>query len=175
MGRAKKDAPAPPADVQADLGSFEGLPVLEVGSEIPSAAGGLREPLKVAPLILHGDDVAFATFELKAGKIRHDPVYNKDDDTLKGWRRVHVLVVLTATFVDEELVREQLDEMAARVTERQEAERLAKEKAKPQQRIEPAIHEKDHEQGRHASGLVADCPACEAEQDAADAEAMTDG
>lgn len=174
MARAKK-AQAPPAEPDAVLGTFEGLPVLEVGIEIPSAAGGLREPLKVAPLILHGDDVAFVTFEFKAGKIRHDPIYNKDDGTLKGWRRVHVLVVLASAFVDEELVRDQLDEMARRVAERQEAERLAKEKAKPQQRIEPAIHSKDHEQGRHAEGLVTDCPECEAEQAAADAEAAGRG
>lgn len=165
----------PPAE-PVSLGSFEGLPVLGVGIEIPNAAGGLRDPLKVDPLILHGGDTAFATFELDTRKIRFDPVYDDDTDELRGWTRVHVLAVANATFIDEELVRDQLDEMAERVAERKEAEQLAKEKAKGVQRIGGADQlAADHADGQHADGLVPGCADCDDEAAAKAAEGRVDG
>lgn len=167
MARKKKDDTPKSA-----LGEFEGLPVLAVGIELPGAAGGLRDPLRVDPLILHGGDTAFATFELVTNKVRFDPV--KVDDVLIGWTRVHVMGVENATFVDEELVRDQLDEMARRVAERKEAEEAAKRRESGTPNLDDALYEKDHAAGRH-SELVKGCPDCDAEQTAADAEAMGDG
>jgi hypothetical protein len=155
------------------LGEFEGLPVLAVGIELPGAAGGLRDPLRVDPLILHGGEQAFATFELVTNKVRFDPV--KVDDVLIGWTRVHVMGVENATFVDENLVRDQLDEMARRVAERKEADEAAKRRESGNVNLDDALHEKDHAAGRHSDGLVQGCPECDAEQTAADAEAMGDG
>ena len=167
MPRKKKEE-AP----KSALGEFEGLPVLAVGIELPGAAGGLRDPLRVDPLILHGGDTAFATFELITNKVRFDPV--KVDDVLIGWTRVHVMGVENATFVDEELVRDQLDEMARRVAERKEAEEVAKRRESGNVNLDDALHEKDHAAGRHTE-LVQGCPECDLEQTAADAEAMGDG
>lgn len=168
MARKKKvEAP------KSALGEFEGLPVLAVGIELPGAAGGLRDPLRVDPLILHGGDTAFATFELVTNKVRFDPV--KVDDALIGWTRVHVMGVENATFVDENLVRDQLDEMARRVAERKEAEDAAKRKESGNVNLDDALYEKDHAAGRHADALVAGCSECDLEQTAADAEAMGDG
>jgi hypothetical protein len=153
------------------LGTFEGLPVLGVGIEIPNAAGGLRDPLKIDPLILHGGEEAFATFQLATVKIRFDPV-NGDDDALRGWTRVHVLAVTNATFIDEELVRDQLDEMAERVEERRQAEALEKERAKGIRRLDFSgpIGEA-HAAGEHTE-LVEGCGECDAEQRAVAAEAV---
>jgi len=164
--KKKETAPA------SALGEFEGLPVLAVGIELPGAAGGLRDPLRVDPLILHGGEQAFATFELVTNKVRFDPV--KVDDALIGWARVHVMGVENATFVAEDLVRDQLDEMSRRVAERKEAEEAAKRRETGNVSLDDAIHEKDHAAGRHTE-LVAGCPECDAEQTAADAEAMGDG
>lgn len=165
---AKKKEKAEPE--KADLGEFEGLPVLAVGIEIPSAAGGLRDPLRVDPLVLHGGDRAYATFELDTRKIRFDPV--EVDDNLIGWTRVHVLGVESATFVDEELVRDQLDEMKRRVEERKAEEEAAKRRESGIVNLDDAIHEKDHAAGRHGDGLVKGCPSCDSEVAAAEAEAL---
>lgn len=158
------------AEPSVDLGYFEGLPVLGVGIEIPNAAGGLQDPLKVDPLILHGGDVAFATFELDTRKIRFDPQYNGDDELI-GWTRVHVLKVANATFIDEELVRDQLDEMAERVAERKEADELAKERKKGIRRLNFSgpIGEA-HARGEHTE-LVEGCGECDSEERAAREEA----
>lgn len=171
MARKKKAEAIGPS-----LGEFEGLPVSGVAIIIPSVAGGLVEPMKVQPVVLHAGDEAFITFHLRAGEIRHRPIYSKDDDeTILGWTRIQRMDVLNATFVDEELVRDQLDEMSRRVAERKEAEEAAKRKETGNVNLDDALHEKDHAAGRHSEGLVAGCSECDAEQTAADAEAMGDG
>lgn len=157
------------------LGEFEGFPVSGVAIIIPSLAGGLVEPMKVQPVILHAGEEAYITLHLRADEIRHKPLYSKDDDeTILGWTRIQRLDVLNATFVDEELVRDQLDEMARRVAERKEAEETAKRRETGNANMDDALHEKDHAAGRH-SELVKGCPDCDSEQAAADAEAMVDG
>lgn len=162
------------SDTEVDLGRFEGLPIVGVGIEIPNAAGGLRDPLKIDPLILHGGDTAFATDELDTRKIRFDPEYDGNDE-LVGWTRVHVLSVANATFIDEELVRDQLDEMAERVAERREAEELAKERKKGIRRLDFSgpIGEA-HAAGEHTE-LFEGCAECDREERTARDEARSAG
>lgn len=173
MPRKKAVAVAePPAAPEVDLGEYQGLPVKALGIELPSAAGGLRDPMKVSPVLLQAGEHVFVTFELNPRKFRFDPV--EEADEIIGWTLVGILSVENATFVDEDLVRDQLDEMAERVEALREAEKLAKEKAKGVQRIGGAEQlEADHSDGAHASGLVDGCPACDAERDAVESEGGT--
>lgn len=162
----------PPEAPAIDLGSFQGG-TRDLDAEAHHRqAGGLRDPMKVSPVLLQVGEHVFVTFELNPRKFRHDPV--EDDGEVVGWTLVGILGVETATFVDEDLVRDQLDEMAERVEELREAEKLAKERAKGVQRIGGAEQlEADHGDGKHADGLVDDCPACDEEADAVDAEGGT--
>lgn len=161
----------PVPEEKVDLGEYKGYPVLAVGIELPGAAGGLRDPLRTAPMLLQPGEHVFATFECDPHKFRYDPI--KVDDALIGWTLVHVLNVVNATFIDEELVRDHLDEMARRVAERKEADRLAKESKEGVQRIAGVERlVADHTDGLHAEGLVDDCPRCDEEKLAAEAEAL---
>lgn len=173
---ARKPAKDKAEPAGPDLGEFEGLPVTGVAIIIPSVAGGLVEPMKVQPVVLHGGDEAFVTFHLRADEIRHRPIYSKDDgETILGWTRIQRMDVLNATFVDENLVSEQLDEMARRVAERKEAEEVAKRRVTGTDNLDDALHVKDHDAGRHADGLVKGCRSCDDEVAAAEAEAIAGG
>jgi hypothetical protein len=164
---AMAEPPAP----SIDLGTYQGLPVRGVGIEMPSAAGGLRDPMKVSPVLLQVGEHVFVTFELNPRKFRYDPI--EEGDEVVGWNLVGILAVENATFVDEDLVRDQLDEMAERVEAMREAEALEKEKAKGIRRIGGAEHlSADHAEGRHSEGLVEGCPECQAEVDAEASEAV---
>lgn len=155
-----------------DLGAFEGVPVEGVAIVIPSVAGGLVEPMKVEPVVLHAGDEAWVVFHLRAGEIRHTPRRSKEDDSvILGFTRVQRLDVLNATFVDEDLVSSQLASMAARVAERKEAAKLAKERNVGVQRVDGVERlEADHDEGLHAEEMVKGCPSCQAELDALEAE-----
>jgi hypothetical protein len=148
-----------------DLGEHEGDKVLSVGIEIPGAAGGLREALKIDPVVKHRGDEVLVLIRAKVGKLRYDPV--KDTN---GVRRVHVLDVDSAALVEGEVFEHALDEMAERI-------KLAVEAAQGIKRLdfggdeEKAAKAAEHEDGQHASGLVAGCPLCDEEQDATDDEA----
>jgi hypothetical protein len=156
--------PAPHVPILSD---FEGLPVVEAGIEIPGAAGGLREAMRIDPQTFHKGEQTFVVLECKVGKVRFDPI---DTDYLDGpQRRVHVFTVTNATMVDGDLVRVQLSDQAERI-------RLAKEAEAGVQRL-PMDDEGEyglaHARGEHASGLVDGCPVCQSELDALDREAST--
>lgn len=156
-----------PAPVVPPLADFEGLPVVEAGIEIPGAAGGLREAMRIDPQTFHKGEQTFVVLECKVGKVRFDPI---DADYLDGpQRRVHVFTVTNATMVDGDLVRAQLSDQAERI-------RLAKEAEAGIQRLpmdDEGEHGLAHARGEHASGLVDGCPVCQAEVDALDREAST--
>lgn len=139
------------------LGDFEGDPVSEVGIEIPSAAGGLREALAIDPVVMHKDDESMVLLRTKVKKIRHEPV--KDSD---AWRRVHVLETTSATIVDGDVFEEAL---AA------QAERIQRAKEAGQMRIGDTELVEAHDDGQHADGLVKGCPRCDEEKVAAEDEA----
>lgn len=134
------------------LQSFEGRPVRSVGIEIPSAAGGLREAMKIEPQEFHHGERVFVVLECDVAKVRFDPLGDDTDDL----RRVHVFAAESAVIVDEDLVRTQLDEQAAKIEE-------AKRRAKGEFTLDEAQLEQAHQAGEHADGLVQGCPPCDHE------------
>jgi hypothetical protein len=144
-----------------DLGEHEGDKVLSVGIEIPGAAGGLRDALKIDPVVKHRGDEVLVLIRAKVGKLRYDPV----KDT-QGVRRVHVLEVDTAALVEGEVYEDALDTMAERV-------RAAQEEAAGIQQFsyddpEENVLAQAHTEGEHVE-LVSGCPLCDEEQQHADA------
>lgn len=150
------------------LSDFEGLSVRQVGIEIPGAAGGLRDPLRIDPQEWHKGDRLYVVMELQVSKVRFDSI--DKDDPAGDQRRVHITEVLGTAIVDRELVGEALAEQKRRVE-------LAKEAAAGVGRLPVDDEaEKAHDDGLHAAGLVPGCAKCEAEvaameQEAADAAA----
>lgn len=141
------------------LGSFEGTPVSGTGIEIPSAAGGLREALKIDPQVLHKGQRVMVLLDCEVGKIRHDPVKDSEE-----WNRVHILATNGATIVDGEVFDEALAAQADRIQKAKDAET-------GQQRTDDALeHAAAHDKGDHAGGLVDGCPQCDAEVEAIESE-----
>lgn len=102
------------------LSDFEGLEVTQSSIEIPGAAGGFRDALKVDPVELHKGDVIHAVLECEVQKIRHDSL---DKDDLAGpQERVHILRVTGAAIVDKELVADSLSAQADRIAAAKELE-----------------------------------------------------
>lgn len=147
------------------LDPFEGQPVLSVGIEIPGAAGGLRESLKIDPVQLHHGEKVYVLLETTTDKIRFDP--EKDEE---GWKRVHVLAVEQGMLVDADLVAEHMAQQKARIAEAHAAAALEKRRAAGEFTLEEAALDEAHEKGEHASGLVAGCPDCDMEAAAEAAE-----
>lgn len=140
----------------ADLGQFEGAEVAGVGIEIPSAAGGLRDALKIDPLVMHRGEERLVLLRCTVGKIRFDPV--KDTD---GVTRVHVLDTSEATIVDGEVFEQAL------VAQREKIEQ-ARQDAIGKGPLEEQILLAAHEDGEHDQ-LHDGCPACEEEKALAEA------
>lgn len=145
------------------LDDFENKPVTEVGIEIPGAAGGLRDAMKIDPEQFHQGDQVYVVLHCDVSKIRFEPV---DKDYPTGpQRRVHVFAVENATMVDGDLVSTQLTEQAERI-------RLAREEAEGIKRLPFDEGEMGlaHARGEHSEGLVDGCPVCQSEKDAEEAE-----
>lgn len=97
-------------DTTTPLDSFEGMPVLAVGIELPRAAGGLQDALAVDPDTWHvGDDVTII-LRGPCQKVRYEAITG-------GLRRVHVFGVEKATVVDHDFANGVLDAQAARIAE----------------------------------------------------------
>lgn len=104
------------------LGRFEKRDVKNAGMEIPGAAGGLREPLRVSPVELHLDETCVVIMKLAVEKIRFDPV--KDDEDRRV-TRVHVMRVVESSFVDESVVASILEETRKRIEEQRALDEAA--------------------------------------------------
>lgn len=92
------------------LDSFEGMPVLAVGIELPRAAGGLQDALAVDPDTWHvGDDVTII-LRGPCQKVRYEAITG-------GLRRVHVFGVEKATVVDHDFANGVLDAQAQRIAD----------------------------------------------------------
>lgn len=142
------------------LNPFEGKQVLAAGIEIPNAAGGLQDALKIDPEEFHHGEKRYVVLEIDCAKIRFDPIPKTNALT-----RVHVFSAVGAVFVDEDLVAEHLAKQKARLA-------LAKDEASGQQRTPTdAEFELEHFAGKHADGLVDGCPSCGTEIAAEDKEA----
>lgn len=104
-----------------NLTDFEGLAVVRSSIELPNAAGGLREALKIEPVELHHGDEFHVTFKCKVRKVRFDPVEKDEFDGPQ--HRVHVADVVTAAIVDEDdNVGDALSSMADRIAQSKELE-----------------------------------------------------
>lgn len=102
------------------LSPFEGLEVTQSSIEIPGAAGGLRDALKVDPMEAHKGEVIHVVLECEVRSVRHDPVVR--DDFTGAQARVHILAVTNATIVDKALVAEELAAQADRIAAAKELE-----------------------------------------------------
>lgn len=156
-------AAAPPMTAQP-LSDFEGLPVRQAGVEMPGAAGGLRDAMKVAPQEFHKGEKVWIAIEGTISKIRFDPV--EKDNPAGDQKRIHVIDVEGATFVDAEIVGEQIARMNERI-QRQKEQDQGIARLPTDDEVEALAEE--HAEGAHASGLVAGCPECDNEA-AAEAE-----
>lgn len=157
------------------LDSFEGLPVIASGIEIPGAAGGLQPAMKIDPQSwAHGEEVHFV-FRCIVGKVRHEPI---DRDQPNGaQRRVHVFAVADATTIGGDVVKEAIEAHRLAVAKAREAEALAKGQATlpgtgwGDQEAEALLAE--HLDGQHADDLREGCPRCDEERAALEAEGAT--
>lgn len=152
-------APEPAGALVAQpLADFEGKAVRQAAVEMPGAAGGLRDAMKMAPQEFHQGDKVFVAIEGTIGKVRFEPIDR--DDPAGDQRRVHVIVVEGATFVDESVV-------AGHIAKMQEAIARKKEQSEGISRLptddEVELLGEEHANGEHASGLVPGCPECDDE------------
>lgn len=109
-------APAPdPALDPTVLDDFEGAAVISSGVEIPNAAGGLRDAMKIDPRQFHHGERVYLVLECDVAKVRFDPI--KDSDDLA---RVHVFTAQHAVIVDADLVKAQLEEQKTRIIKAKE-------------------------------------------------------
>lgn len=148
------------------LDPFEGVDVLAAGIEIPGAAGGLRDAMKIDPQQFHAGERLYVVLECDVAKIRFDPIQSGDE--MVGWRRTHVLSAQAATFVDADLVAEAIASQKRKIE-------LANEAANGIGRLpydEDALVA--HREGLHAAGRVPGCVECENEEAAELAEAKDD-
>lgn len=144
------------------LSPFDGRDVLRSTIMVTKAGDGLSEAMKIDPQEFHHGERVYVVLECEVSKVRFDPI--KDTDALS---RVHVLAAGNAAIVDEQLVRQVLDEQADRV-------QAAREAAAGVQRIPWEGDELDavvaaHEAGEHRE-LVEGCPECDEEVAALEAE-----
>lgn len=140
-----------------ELSKYKGRAVVAAGIELPGAAGGLRAAVKVDPQEYDQGDRVFIVIEATCQKQRYEPI---DADVPKGPQRlVMIFKTEAATFVDEDLVREQLDKQKARIA-------LAADDESGQQRT-PTDAEFDlqHFAGQHAKRRKSGCPSCEREKE----------
>lgn len=113
------------ADTTA-LEPFEGKDVRRASIEIPNAAGGLRDAMKIEPRTFRQGERVFLVMECVVQKVRFDPI---DKDAPGGdQERVHVFMADVTTFVDEGLVKDVL-------TAQREAIEKAKDEAAGRQKI----------------------------------------
>lgn len=99
------------------LEPFEGLPVIQSKIEIPNAAGGLRDAMKIEPRAWRKGDTAFVLMETVVGKVRFDPV---TDDETGPQARVHVLHAVAGTVLAPDVAKTWIDEQKDRIMKARE-------------------------------------------------------
>lgn len=164
------------------LGDFEGDDVLRIGIEIPGAAGGLREAMKFAPVVLHRGDEVIVALRCRVDKVRFDPI----KDVEGAVARIQILDTSEAIFVDEDMLKAAFDAQREKI----EAAKVAAEEAKGIQRLdmsgdsggggnsdeeeEAFVLARNHAAGTHAEDPMPGCPVCEQEGRLAPADATAD-
>lgn len=97
---------------KSGLSKFEGREVMNVTAAIRNTGDGLSDAMNVDLVELHHGEKVYVVLECDVEKLRFDPI--KDTNALN---RVHMMKAVSATIVDEELVREALDEQQRRIDE----------------------------------------------------------
>lgn len=138
------------------LTPYQGRDVLNTSIAIRNAGDGLSEAMGIDPVELAiGTKV---TVVLECEVKAHDYQRIKDTDALT---LTQVLKAGTATLIDADVVREALAEQEDRILR-------AREAAKGIVRLPTGDElDREHGDGLHAGELVAGCPSCDAEQEAA--------
>lgn len=138
------------------LSRYKGRNVVEAGITVPGLAGGLRKAAEIQPQEFDQGAHVFIVVEGVCQKHGYEPI--DKDDPRGDQRLVMAFSAELVTFVDEDLVREQLDKQKAR-------EALAKDEASGQQRMNTdAELDLEHFAGKHAKRRKTGCPSCEKEK-----------
>jgi len=144
---------------KAALNPFDGVAVTGVGIEVPGAAGGINEAMKIDPAEFHHG------VETTVAKVRFDEVVKGEPDS--GLRRVHVLRAEGATIIDRALVAQALDAQRAKIE-------AAKDRDAGVQRIRGTVPELDDiDDGLEYDEDGADEPRTIGEGDTPDVGAVT--
>lgn len=150
-------APIDPNAV-TDLGTFEGLPILDITVAITKAGDGLSNALKANPHRFPKGSRTLLLLEVEAGAVAHKPA--KDAD---AWIEVRTLEAVGVAFVPKTLA----PEVTRLITETNERVKEAIERERGVNRLPVGeAFAKAHDAGDHASGLVPGCPTCQEEADA---------
>lgn len=120
---------------ETELTAFENKTVIRTAIEIPSAAGGLRDALRVAPIEIEHGQRTCVVLDGPVVKVRYDeaPAKEVEDRGLPTGDgqiylvRVHVLGTDGAAIIDRDLVAPVLDETKRRVAERKAEDQRRRE------------------------------------------------
>ena len=102
------------------LTPYEGRDVISSGFEAPGAGGGFHKALKVSDMEKHHGDEFTLAVRVKVAKVRYDPV-DEDSPVLQ---RVHVLKVLHAAEIADDVVADALDAQQRLIEEKAGVTRL---------------------------------------------------
>jgi hypothetical protein len=137
------------------LGEFDGKDVVGTRIAITRAGDGLSKALRTEPRLITMGDRVFVVLECEVTKVGFEET--KDDPTQV--LRTHTLRAGTATFIDEDLVKEMIVEQA-------EKNRLFDEAAKGIRNlgdwaVDAQALVDAHEAGDHVDVMVPGCQLCE--------------
>lgn len=121
-----------------DLGMYEGRPVIMCSVTVPNAGGGLHDALGLDPILLHTGDSVDLLLRCTAGKITHEPIMHKGDDT-GNYNRVVTLHADKGTILGDTAIGDKaFTKLSARLEKAELERRKAAEAATGQQSIPDA-------------------------------------
>lgn len=164
------------------LGSFDDRDVIATKLIITNTGDGLSASMKLDPALLHlGQEVTFAVRGI-VGKVRFEPVGDKDGDPDSQVVRVQIVKAGAVKIISSDLVDTELAEHVKRLERQADLER-GQSRLPTTEELQDAHGEgehddaptpdcpeceqrfsDDHEQGNHADGLVDGCERCDEER-----------
>lgn len=145
------------------LGKHERDEVVSTTISVRKAGDGLSEAMETAPTVLERGDEVYVVLQCTVAQVQYPPIKGRED--LAEVQRKHVLTAGTATFLDDQVVRDA-------IARQDEANTLRREREAGVQRLQTAQEElrSQHVLGEHADERVDGCPLCDSEVAAMDAE-----
>lgn len=136
------------------LGAFEGKSVVGTRIKVTRAGDGLSKALRTEPRRLSMGQKVFVVLECEVGNVAFTETKESPTECL----RLHTLIAGTASFIDEDEVKELLAEQA-------EKNRKMEEEIKGVQRLEDWTPDRDdliaqHLNGDHDGLVIPGCPSC---------------